>query len=90
MTVRSDGKRWEVVTERPPPVLRPTRTTGLVNLNISTQAELEGLPGVGPALARRIIAGRPYRSVEDLGRVKGIGAATMGKLRPLVTARQED
>jgi competence protein ComEA len=42
--------------------------------------------GLGLALARRIIEGRPYRSVEDLGRVQGIGPATMAKLRGLVTA----
>jgi DNA uptake protein ComE-like DNA-binding protein len=38
------------------------------------------------ALARRIIAGRPYGSVEDLDAVPGIGPALMAKLRGLVTA----
>ena len=60
---------------------------GQVNLNTVTQAELEALPGIGPALAKRIIEVRPYRSVEDLDRVQGIGPATLAKIRPLVTVR---
>jgi competence protein ComEA len=60
---------------------------GWVNLNTATAAELEALLGIGPALAKRIIEGRPYRSVEDLDRVQGIGPATQAKIRPLVTVR---
>jgi DNA uptake protein ComE-like DNA-binding protein len=37
-------------------------------------------------IARRIIEGRPYRSVEDLERVKGIGRKRFDELRPFVTA----
>jgi competence protein ComEC len=91
IAVRSDGTRWEVAAERPA-TRGPTSPTAdraaanRVNLNTATQAELEALPAVGPALARRIIEGRPYRSIEDLGRVRGIGPATMAKLRPLVAA----
>lgn len=55
-----------------------------VRLNRASQAELEALPGIGPKLAERILAGRPYASVDDLDRVKGIGPATVRKLRPLV------
>jgi hypothetical protein len=46
--------------------------------------ELEGLPGFGPVIARRIIEGRPYRSAEDLERVKGIGPKRLEEIRPLV------
>ena len=56
-----------------------------ISLNHASRGELELLPRVGPAMARRIIAGRPYASVEDLDRVKGIGPATLEKLRPLVS-----
>ena len=56
------------------------------NGNTATQAELEALPGVGPVIAKRIIAGRPYRSVDDLDRVKGIGKRRLAEIRPLVTA----
>jgi competence protein ComEA len=57
-----------------------------IYVNTATQAELEALPGVGPAIARRIIEGRPYRSVDDLDRVKGIGKKRLEEIRPLVMA----
>ncbi|MCK6505679.1 helix-hairpin-helix domain-containing protein [Myxococcota bacterium] len=56
-----------------------------VDLNHATLAELDALPRIGPALARRVIAARPFTSVDDLSRVPGIGPATLEVLRPLVT-----
>jgi competence protein ComEA len=47
---------------------------------------LEALPGIGPVIARRIIEGRPYPSVEELDGVKGIGKKRLEEIRPLVTA----
>jgi hypothetical protein len=41
----------------------------------------------GTTIARRIIEGRPYRTVEDLLKVKGIGAKPLAEIRPLVTVR---
>lgn len=61
----------------------------IVHINRATAAELERLPRVGPALARRIIAWRekngPFRSLEDLRHVRGIGPATATLLAPSVT-----
>jgi len=59
----------------------------LLDLNTATLAELDTLPGVGPATAQRIIDGRPYGSIEDLMRVKGIGQATFDKLKERITVR---
>ncbi len=56
----------------------------IVNVNDATQAELETIPGIGPALARQIIAGRPYARIEDLERVRGIGRFTVSSIRPYV------
>jgi competence protein ComEA len=60
----------------------------VVNLNTADEAELERLPGIGPARARAIVALRTrltrFTHVEQLLRVKGIGRATFRKLRPLV------
>ena len=56
-----------------------------VNLNTATQAELETLKGVGPAKAKMIIDDRtkngPFKSVDDLDRVKGFGMKSIEKLR---------
>jgi DNA uptake protein ComE-like DNA-binding protein len=56
----------------------------MVDLNSASAAELKKLPGVGEVTAKKIIAGRPYSSVEDLSRT-GVSAATIGKITPLVT-----
>ncbi|WP_017306026.1 phospholipase D-like domain-containing protein [Spirulina subsalsa] len=61
---------------------------GLVNVNRASQAELETLPGIGPALAGRIIEARqeqPFRSLEDLERVRGIGPRVRQNLAGKVT-----
>ena len=59
-----------------------------VDLNLATDVMLDGLPGVGPVLAGRIVAWRsangPFRSVDELGEVSGIGDAILAQLRPLV------
>jgi competence protein ComEA len=60
-----------------------------LNLNTATLAQLETLPGVGPALAGRIIEYRqkngPFKKVEELMNIRGIGERNFLKLKPLVT-----
>lgn len=62
---------------------------GLVNINTADATALDTLPGIGPALADRIITWRtehgPFTSVDALTDVSGIGPATMERLRDLVT-----
>jgi competence protein ComEA len=56
-----------------------------VNLNTVQSDELTKLPGVGPAMAERIAAARPFEKPEDLLKVSGIGPALLERLSPLVT-----
>jgi DNA uptake protein ComE-like DNA-binding protein len=59
------------------------KAKGKIDLNTATQKELQDLPGVGEATAKKIIAGRPYSSVDDLEKA-GLSKTTIGKIRPLV------
>ena len=85
----ADGSQIYVVRtgESPPAgatVDTPAAGSGLVNLNTADAAALETLPGIGPALAERIIAYResngPFASVADLDAVSGIGPAILGQI----------
>ena len=61
-----------------------TPSGGTVDVNRATPAELDALPGVGPATAAKIIAGRPYASLDELVSRKAVSAATLEKIRGLV------
>ena len=65
--------------------LAPTPNKGRVNLNKASQDELADLRGVGPVLAGRIVAARPFKSVADLTKVSGIGKAKLNELKGTVT-----
>jgi competence ComEA-like helix-hairpin-helix protein len=66
----------------------PSPDARRIDLNAASPEALDRLPGIGPALAARIVADRaargPFRSSADLDRVKGIGSAKVAALRGLV------
>ena len=73
---------------RPPALDVPVEEAGPLSLNKASASELEQLPSIGPKTAARIIALRlaqgPFARLEQLRQVKGIGAQTLEKLRPLL------
>ncbi|MGH2685140.1 MAG: helix-hairpin-helix domain-containing protein, partial [Actinomycetota bacterium] len=86
-----DGQQVYVprVGEAPPPSgATGAGPVGPLDLNTATAAQLEELPGIGPATAQAILDHRerdgPFRSVEELLEVRGIGEAKLASLRDLV------
>jgi competence protein ComEA len=80
------------------PMTISTRATGgrsgageTLDLNAAGAAELESLPGIGPALAARIVAWRGthgrFRSIGELDSVPGVGPALMARLTPRVRVK---
>jgi competence protein ComEA len=53
-----------------------------IDINTASKEQLDALPGVGSVIADRIIADRPFKSADDLRKVKGIGDKRYDKLRP--------
>lgn len=62
-----------------------------VDINSASAAELQKVPGIGPALAQRIIQFReehgPYERIDDLLNVRGIGVRSLERLRPYLTVK---
>jgi competence protein ComEA len=68
----------------------PDAETGaLINLNTATLEQLDQLPGIGPAIAQRIIDYREqsgsFKTIEEITEVSGIGEATFNKIKDLIT-----
>ena len=61
-----------------------------VNINTASLDELISVPGIGPALAKRIMDKRPFSNLEDLTRVSGIGENSLEKLRPALTDQETE
>ena len=77
------------VSLQEPPARTTSERPAPLNLNAATEAQLEGLPGVGPSMATRIVEYRkkngPFKKAEDLMNVKGIGEKSFLKLKALIT-----
>jgi competence ComEA-like helix-hairpin-helix protein len=82
---KETGKKGEAASKtkaKEPKAVEPGKP---VDLNTADQKTLEALPGVGPATAKKIIAARPFKSVDDLSQVKGMNKAKVEALKDKVT-----
>ncbi len=61
----------------------------LIDLNTASDKELESIKGVGPATAKKIVAGRPYKSVDELSKA-GLSAKQVNAIKPFVTVGSEE
>ena len=77
------------VAQDKPAAARAAAPSATVNLNTATQAQLETLPGIGAATAKRILEYRQknggFKKIEELMNVKGIGEKSFLKLKPHVS-----
>jgi competence protein ComEA len=73
----------------PPPRDAPGYLNGRLDLDAATAAQIDSLPGIGPTLAKRIVADReergPFVTLEALRRVSGVGPAVVRRIDTLVT-----
>ncbi len=73
--------------DKPPTNKKAGEKNGLIDVTRAGVEELQHLPGIGPTLAGRIVETRqkaPFKKVDDLRRVPGIGVKTLDRLRPFV------
>ena len=90
MALGASSARAQSEPKAPPAVAAaaPKSSDGVVNLNDASEEQLALLPGIGPGKAKAISEHRhahPFRRIDELTKVKGIGRKTFGRLRPYIT-----
>jgi len=60
--------------------------SALININTASESELDGLPGIGPVTAQKIIGGRQYNSISELKDKKVVSAKVFDQIKDKITA----
>jgi competence protein ComEA len=71
------------------PAPQPAAPAGLVDINSASEADLQTLSGIGPARAKAIIAGRPYKGKDDLVKKNIIPANVYQAIKDKIIAKQK-
>jgi competence protein ComEA len=88
VTVTGSPPKPAMILPTTPSVTLSVEAGGKININTSSQSELETLPDIGPSKAQGIIENRPYDSIEEIQRVPGIGEGIFKKIRDLITVEK--
>ena len=84
----AEGTDYTITVTRPADEPVTPEAPAPININTASSEELQTLPGIGPALAERIITYRMehglFRSIDDLTKVSGIGMSVLEEIRDLV------
>ena len=90
--VAATGATLAAQTKTPPAATAKPASTAVVNINTASATEIATLPGVGAKMAARIIEYRqkngPFKKVEELMNVRGIGEKNFLKLKPQLAVGQ--
>lgn len=90
--VAASGATLAAQTKTPPGAAAKPASTAVVNINTASATEIATLPGVGAKMAGRIIEYRqkngPFKKVEELMNVRGIGEKNFLKLKPQLAVGQ--
>ena len=81
---RARDREWRTVQKE---ISGLSDADGPLNLNCASGEQLQSIRGIGPVMAEKIIAARPYRALNDLLEVYGIGPATLEQIAPHLTVR---
>ncbi|WP_318616325.1 MBL fold metallo-hydrolase [Sporosarcina sp. YIM B06819] len=79
--VETDGKTYTVMTNKQGTLPRPPAGQACLDINTVSETELQEITHIGPALANALIKLRPYRSVDELTNIKGIGPARLHDIK---------